>query len=94
MHLAGNLRWLLANLQYASNRNREPRVTLRGERVAITAKQMAHRDIPVVFHHINFTPVPTVFQKCDKMETARGREKSRRKKRRAKEEKNNELGDT
>lgn len=22
---------------------------------------MAHRDIPVVFHHINFTPVPPVF---------------------------------
>lgn len=41
--------------------------------MAITAKQMAHRDIPVVFHHINFTPLPPVFQKCDKMETGRRR---------------------
>lgn len=35
---------------------------------------MAHRDIPVVFHHINFTPVLPLFQKCDKMETGRGDE--------------------
>lgn len=31
---------------------------------------MAHRDIPVVSHHINFTPVPPVFaEKGDKMKT-------------------------
>ena len=52
--------------------------------MAITAKQMAHRDIPVVFHHINFTPVPPVFlfflQNCDKMETGRKTKEVGRKK--------------
>lgn len=43
--------------------------------MAITAKQMAHRDIPVVFHHINFTPVLPVSQKCDKTETGSRKEK-------------------
>lgn len=57
------------------NCNRKWRNTLRGENVAITAKQMAHRDIPVVFHHINFTPVLPVSQKCDKTETGSRKEK-------------------
>lgn len=45
--------------------------------MAITAKQMAHRDIPVVFHHINFTPLLPVFQKCDKMETGMKKEEEK-----------------
>lgn len=31
----------------------------------ISAKQMAHRDIPVVFHHINFTLALPLFQQRD-----------------------------
>lgn len=68
--------------------------------MAITAKQMAHRDIPVVFHHINFTPLLPVFQKCDKMETGMKKEEEKEsreggKKGRGDSEKkqNDELGD-
>lgn len=61
--------------------------------MAITAKQMAHRDIAVVFHHINFTPVPPVFQKCDKGGEG-GKSREKRDEGDSEEEENNELGDT
>lgn len=52
--------WLICSTPPIATESREPRWGER-ERVAISAKQMAHRDIPVVFHHINFTPVLPLF---------------------------------
>lgn len=57
--------WLICSMPSVATESL--RATLRRERVATTAKQMAHRDIPVVFHHINFTPVPPVFFFFQKM---------------------------